>query len=302
MPEFYVENGDLISRGSWESKIASWKSSVAEDLKDHDKAKKVIGQALVDSILERVPEDEKFGVMFSGGVDSSFIAMIAKRTGRDFICYTVGFKDEGTKAPEDSQAAEEGARLLGLALQSKIFTLSESEQLIKKTVQALGPQLANVVNVGVGSVVMGCIDLAKKDNVRYLFSGLGSEELFAGYERHRKAKDRQDECWNGLAGMYRRDLLRDASIAKATGMTFLTPFLDEDVIAQAMRAPAGFKIDGEDSKIILREIAEGEGLPRQIAWRKKRAAQYGSRLDRAIDKLAGKKGFQFKKDYLASLN
>jgi diphthine-ammonia ligase len=68
-----------------------------------------------------------------------------------------------------------------------------------------------------------------------------------------------------------------------------------------MRIPSSLKINEENSKIILRQAAEAEGLPNTIAWRKKRAAQYGSRLDRAIDKLARKNGFSLKKEYLASL-
>jgi asparagine synthetase B (glutamine-hydrolysing) len=61
------------------------------------------------------------------------------------------------------------------------------------------------------------------------------------------------------------------------------------------------KINEEFVKVVLREVSEDLGLSKTIAWRKKRAAQYGSRLDKAIDKLAKREGFEFKKDYLDSL-
>jgi asparagine synthase (glutamine-hydrolysing) len=143
--------------------------------------------------------------------------------------------------------------------------------------------------------------MAKKDRVKFLFSGLGSEELFAGYHRHRLAKDKQGECWQGLLNMYERDLLRDSAVASAARVSLITPFLDERLIATAMRIPAKHKMSDEHSKLILRQAAQDLGLPKEFAWRGKKAAQYGSRLDKAISKLARKKGFKLKKDYLKSL-
>ena len=231
--------------------------------------------------------------------------MLAKKagpSGKYFICYTLGFQDDKSKEPEDIGSAECAAKELGLNIKTSIINLQEAKALIKKTVKVLGPELNNVVNVGVGGVVLGCIEMAKLDGVKHLFSGLGSEELFAGYQRHKLAKNKQEECWQGLLRMYERDLLRDFAIASSQGIIISTPFLDKELIGVAMRIPDKFKIDNDKSKIILREAAEELGLPKEIAWRAKRAAQYGSRLDKAISRLAKKNGFKFKKDYLKSLD
>ena len=59
------------------------------------------------------------------------------------------------------------------------------------------------------------------------------------------------------------------------------------------------KISNNENKIIFREMANDIGLNSSIAFRKKVAAQYGSRVDKAIEKLARKNGFRFKKDWLA---
>ncbi|MBN1792637.1 asparagine synthase C-terminal domain-containing protein [Candidatus Woesearchaeota archaeon] len=300
--ELFLLEGALVDKSEWDTRIAGLKAGLSEDLDLKDDARKAVRDAIVNAVLSRIPEDRPFGVMFSGGVDSSLIAHIAKKSGKEFFCYTVGFKDDETKSPEDLEAAEVAARLMGVNLKSRVFSLDESEALINNTVKILGPELSNVVNVGVGAVVVGCVELAAKDGVKILFSGLGSEEVFAGYERHKKADDRQAECWSGLFNMYERDLLRDAAIAKATGASFMTPFLDPELIKTAMRVPAKHKINDSQAKIILRDAAEEAGLPKEVSQRKKRAAQYGSRLDKAIDKLARKKGFEFKKDYLKSLS
>jgi asparagine synthase (glutamine-hydrolysing) len=301
MEEFYVHDESLISKPGWESKIKHIQSSILEEIDDRTEARRLIVQELQRAVEQRIPGKEKFGIMFSGGVDSSLIALVAKKAGKGFTCCTLGFQDGESKEPEDVEYAIKAADKLGLKLRSRVLSLGEAEALIKKTVKILGPELNNVVNVGVGGVVLGCIEMAKEDGVSCLFSGLGSEELFAGYHRHKLAKDRQAECWQGLLGMYERDLLRDNAIAKATKTTVLTPFLDEQLIAAAMVVPARFKMDDEHSKLILREAAEELGLSPEVAWRGKRAAQYGSRLDKAIAKLAHMSKFKYKKDYLKSL-
>jgi asparagine synthase (glutamine-hydrolysing) len=155
-----------------------------------------------------------------------------------------------------------------------------------------------VVKAGVSSVVIAAKSIAKDD---VFFSGLGSEEIFAGYDRHAKSEDISEECWRGLEGMRARDLVRDASVGKALGITLLTPFLDEEVIVEAMRIPGREKIVGEHKKAVLRQAAEELGLPREIAWRRKQGAQYGSRFDKALDRLAARHGFRYKKEYLESL-
>jgi asparagine synthase (glutamine-hydrolysing) len=62
-----------------------------------------------------------------------------------------------------------------------------------------------------------------------------------------------------------------------------------------------YKMDKNNNKIILREIAEELGLKKEFAWRKKKAAQYGSNFIKGMDKLAKRNGFNYKKDYLGSL-
>ena len=144
------------------------------------------------------------------------------------------------------------------------------------------------------------MEQAKKDKVKYLFSGLGSEEIFAGYQRHELAKNIQEECWNGLTNMYQRDLERDFTISNHFKIKLLAPFLEDKIITLAMNISEKEKLTKENNKLILRKIANELGLSKEIAFRKKRAAQYGSKLDRAILRIGKKYKFKFKKDYLSS--
>ena len=70
------------------------------------------------------------------------------------------------------------------------------------------------------------------------------------------------------------------------GIKVLVPFLDDEVIKAAMGIPGERKLNPEHRKIILREIAEELGLLKEIAWRKKLGAQYGSGFDKVMDKSA----------------
>ncbi len=304
--EFFIEHKELISKQTWEEKINTIKQSITEDLKEHSQAKEELKKAVISAVESRMP-NEPFGILFSGGIDSSLITLIAKQAKKEFICYTIGFQDNNTKEPEDLIEARKAAKKLGIKLKEKIFDLQSTEQLFKRTIKILGSKLnnvvnvVNVVNVGVGSVEQAGIELAKQDGMNILFTGLGSEEIFAGYERHKKSDNKQEECWRGLKMMYERDLLRDSTISTANKIIFSTPFLDQELIKTAMRIPDRYKINHEFTKIIIREVAEELGLLKEIAWRRKRAAQYGSRMNHALTKLTRKAGFEYKKDYLKSL-
>ena len=249
-----------------------------------------------------IPYTTLFRSMFSGGIDSSLIALIAKQEKADFICYAVGLENAA-----DIEAAKKAAKLMKIKLKYKIFSLEEAEKIIKKVTKITGP---DTVKVGVGSVVYAAAMLAKKDKIKYFFSGLGSEEIFAGYERHMKvstksksdfSQDINKECWRGLKHMWQRDLKRDIPLSEKLKFKFLTPFLDDNLITTAMQIPGKRKINTKYKKIILRQVSEELGLPKEIAWRKKKAAQYGSKFDRAIYRLARRNGFKYKKDYLESL-
>lgn len=283
-----IKNNQLVPEHDWISHIESLKVSGLFDKKED--AIKELNTVLTKAVKERIPK-RHFGILFSGGVDSTFIAFLCRKS--DFICYTVGI--EGSK---DIQEAQKVAKELGFRHKFRILNDGEVEEYFKKVIKIIGE--TNVVNAGVGATALAAIELGKKDSINSFFSGLGSEEIFAGYERHSKASDINDECWNGLKGMWKKDLLRDCAVGKHESVELLVPFLDENVIKTAMKVPGEWKISGENKKMILREAAIAAGMPQKIAMRKKVAAQYGSGIDKVMERLAKKKGLS-KTGYLQSL-
>ena len=287
-----VCHGKLINENEWKEYVTSLQTTVGKQDKNALKA------AIVNTVQKRMPK-QKFGIFFSGGVDSSTIAFLCKKLGGDFVCFCVGFQEGNTKEPDDIVWAKEVAEQYQLTLVVKVLNLHEVEKIIQEAVRILGSD--DPVTIGVASVVIAAFMLAEEKKIAIMFSGLGSEEIFAGYERHQKANNINEECWKGLAAMWQRDFLRDYTVGKALGIDLRTPFLDKDVIVEAMKFEGSRKISGGHKKLILREIAHELGLAEKFAFRKKQAAQYGSSFDGAIEKLAKKKGFRYKKEYLRSL-
>jgi asparagine synthase (glutamine-hydrolysing) len=261
---------------------------------------------LVENIILEIARSAKgtVGVLFSGGVDSTIIIHILHKHKIPFIAVTIGFQDNNEqKLPEDILKSRIIAKKYGFSHVEKLFSFDEIQKLFFETVKVLGEDLTNAVNIGVGSVEIAGVKLLKEQDssITTIFGGLGSEELFAGYKRHADSIDKHNECWNGLRNIYERDLLRDFAIKKAFNISFGVPFLDKRLISFSMGIPIDLKINDTSSKIILREAALKLGLDRDYAFRPKKAAQYGSRTDKAISKLAKKAGFSLKKEYLAFL-
>ena len=293
-----VKEGNLVAEEEWINIVESAENDFNSLKTNKERAKRELANAIINSVKKRALQ--KFGILFSGGVDSSLIAFISKQLKFNFTCYTVGIENS-----DDIAWAKKAADEYKLSFKYKTLSLEEFENALKEAIGILND--ADIVKASVGAVLYAAGKLALADGNNVLFGGLGSEEIFAGYKRHEDALQKDNfealhkECWSGIKKMWKRDLTRDFSVAKALGIELRTPFLDKDVIKTAMGIHPMFKIDKENKKIILREAAEFIGLKKEFAWRKKQAAQYGSNFVNGIEKLAKKNGFKYKKDYLQSL-
>ena len=241
---------------------------------------------LKSAVSKRIP-DKKFGILFSGGIDSSLIALLSKNTNKPFTCYTTVLDYPGFKEPEDLLASKKAAKALGLTLKIVKVKLGEIENNLKTIVPLI--EDTNVVKVAVALTFFKACEAAHKDGCKVLLSGLGAEELFAGYQRHKNSLKINEECVSGLLKIYERDLYRDDVISMFHSIELRLPFLDKQLCEFALKIPGTLKINNNQEKYILREAAKQLALPSFIAERKKRAAQYGSNMQKALEKLAKQK-------------
>ncbi len=256
------------------------------------KIKKKVDELLTNSVKKRIP-DKKLALLFSGGVDSTTIGLILQKLGKDFTCYTCVLDSPDLKTPEDLVYAEKVAKEYGFKL--KIIKIKLSE--VKKYLKIIIPLIedSNVVKAGVALTFFAACEQAKKDGCKVILSGLGSEEIFAGYKRHKDSSDVNKECYSGLLKMYERDLYRDDVITMYNSLELRVPFLDKELISYCLRIMPELKLKDGVEKYILRLVASDMGLQKEFAFRKKKAAQYGSNFDKAIGKLAKEK---YKSEYL----
>ncbi|MBN1134183.1 MAG: diphthine--ammonia ligase [Methanosarcinaceae archaeon] len=256
-----------------------------------------VTKLITDSISIRIP-DEPFGVLFSGGVDSSIIAYLCKELGKlqgvDFTCYTAGFK--GSNQSPDIQYAKKVAETLGLTLRIKEINLEEVEEYLSAVIPLI--EDTNVPKVGVALTMYVACLAAKEDNIRVMFSGSGADELFAGYDRHRRSTDINRDCYADILKIYEKNTYRDDVVSMNNNIELRVPYLDKRLVDYCLKIPPRYKIDSEQNKIILRLVGEDIGIPQEFALRRKQAAQYGSRFDRAIAKLAKKARCRTKSEYL----
>ena len=240
---------------------------------------------------------EKTAIAFSGGVDSTFITFLCKTLNKPFHLYSVGLP--GSKDLEQAQLL---AKEYKLPLTFKELNQQDAERIIKEVTKLL--KTNDPIKIGVGSTFYAVLELVKKDKLNQIMTGLGSEEIFAGYQRHKEALKNNkvnEECFSGLKTMYQKDLERDNTIANNFKIKGIAPFLNKEIVSYAMTLDPKLKINSKQNKILVRLMAESLGLKKEYCERKKIAAQYGSRFDNYLGKLAKKSGFKYKKDYLQSL-
>lgn len=251
---------------------------------------------LVDAIEVQTRDLDRFGIMFSGGVDSSFLAKVCQDLERDFICYSFGLENS-----EDIVWAERVADEFSFEL--NIITLDdiyEFEDVLRTLIYVIEDNDVMKLSVAIPFYYVGAT--SKNDGNKVMFSGLGSEELFGGYERHKgdTLEEIHRNCVDGLKSMWLRDLYRDNCTLMYNTQELRVPFLDLNVVNTALSFDPKYRIYQGHKKYVFRKIAEK--YLGSSAWRPKKAAQYGSGVMKVLKKLARKEGFKYVKKYISHLN
>ncbi len=241
---------------------------------------------------------DKMGVLLSGGVDSSAIASILAPYGTKAICVGGG---------RDEKAAERLAKELGIDLITVHIDDDEAEAAIPEIYEAIGMK-DYVWSTPVYLPVITSLSMmfhfafreAKKEGIKHLFAGTGSEELFAGFTDW-TGEDMRKQVMEKTYTINRRDLWRDYALASQFGIDIHYPFLDREFASIALSIPIDLKLRDGVKKYIWRKAAERLGVPQENAWRKNRAAQYGSGADRTLERLVKRAGHRYRMNYLVEL-
>jgi len=263
------------------------------NIKNETEAVRALDSALNKAVAGRAHKDA--AIAFSGGVDCSVIGAMS-----GLPLYTVGMKGS-----YDIRAAKKAASCMGAEKRHVAYEFDEKdvEEALPGVVYAV--ESADPMKVSIALPLFILAREARVSGYKVLLSGQGADELFGGYARYETAGDALAEMLqHDLGCIAEVNLERDDAAAMAHGIELRVPYLDLGVIAVAQRTDPSLKVyfNGKDyiRKYVLRKMSE-KYLPQEVSYAPKKAIQYGTSTQKAIQKLAAKKNFKGINDYLQSL-
>lgn len=224
-------------------------------------------------------------VALSGGVDSALVAAIARRP-----CIAAGTAESG-----DLVMGMGTARDLGLECIPAVVAPGELEGAVAKVIGIVPEKTPLDLSIALSWYFV--TRSARDAGYDRVITGQGADELFGGYRRYLESADIDALLADDFSRLPAQ-VARDQSVAMQNGVLLSYPYLDGRVVSAARALPAREKVAEGVRKRALREVAE-RFLPREVAWREKKAMQYGTGIWRELQRLARRKGFPTVKEYLA---
>ncbi|XP_071715433.1 asparagine synthetase [glutamine-hydrolyzing]-like [Rutidosis leptorrhynchoides] len=242
----------------------------------------VLRRAFENAVIKRLMTDVPFGVLLSGGLDSSLVASItarhlagtkaARQWGALLHSFCVGL--EGSP---DLKAGREVADYLGTVHHEFHFTVQDGIDAIEDVIYHIESYDVTTIRASTPMFLMS--RKIKSLGVKMVISGEGSDEIFGGYLYFHKAPNKEEfhrETCHKIKALHQYDCLRANKSTSAWGLEARVPFLDKDFINVAMSIdPAAKMINMDQKRIekwILRRAFDDEQnpyLPKHILYRQK---------------------------------
>ncbi len=251
-----------------------------ENVKDNISDTSQLKKALEDAVHRQLMSDVPYGVLLSGGLDSSIIAAITKKFAPNRIesgdqqqawyprlhSFAIGL----TGSP-DLEAARKAAAHIGSVHHEIHFTIQEGLDAIRDVIYHL--ETYDVTTIRASTPMYLLARVIKSMGIKMVLSGEGADEIFGGYLYFHKAPTPQafhEETLRKLSKLHLYDCLRANKSLAAWGIEGRVPFLDKEFMDTAMRLNPKDKMagNGKIEKWILRKTFE-DYLPESIAWRQK---------------------------------
>ena len=244
---------------------------------------------LIDALFATVAENlkgiNKIGLAFSGGIDSTLLAMICKNMNIDTTLLTVGFADSN-----DIEFSK--------SISHKINMNHKILEINKDNFTAASKKIRSEISCRNSSHIENCIafsyiaELATKNGMHVVLTANGFDELFCGYNNFRYIFNQGNDIINKTIEskiLNELELINEIKqVADKYHVSILQPFLSDGFISVAMKFPIYNKIVSSDDvlrKHIIRKIALSFGLPSEVIIRRKKAFQYGSLIHKYYKKI-----------------
>lgn len=268
---------------SKEGKMKQWYTrdwTDYEAVKDNPASVTDLHDALEEAVHRQLMSDVPYGVLLSGGLDSSVISAIAKKYAAKRI-ETDGASDAwwpqlhsfaiGLKGAPDLIKAREVAEYIGTVHHEINYTIQEGLDALRDVIYFIETYDVTTVRASTPMYLLGRV--IKSMGIKMVLSGEGADEIFGGYLYFHKAPDAHafhDETVRKLSKLYLYDCLRANKSLSAWGVEGRVPFLDKEFLDVAMRLNPKAKM--APGKVIEKKIvreAFADMLPESVAWRQK---------------------------------
>lgn len=242
----------------------------------------VLRAAFEKAVVKRMMTDVPFGVLLSGGLDSSLVAAVAKRhlsstkAGQQWGPHLHSFC-VGLQGSPDLKAAREVADYLGTRHHEMYFTVQEGIDAINDVIYHI--ETYDVTTIRASTPMFLMSRKIKALGVKMVLSGEGSDEVFGGYLYFHKAPNKEAlhvETCHKLKALHLFDCLRANKSTSAWGLEARVPFLDKEFLDVAMAIDPQEKMvrpaEGRIEKYIMRKAfddPENPYLPKHILYRQK---------------------------------
>lgn len=275
LPGHYLYSNDSVPK-KWYSRDWTEYDAVKENPTSIDDLR----QALEDAVHRQLMSDVPYGVLLSGGLDSSVISAIAKKYAAKRVesdntqeawwpqlhSFAVGLVGS-----PDLAAARKVADYIGTIHHEIHFTVQEGLDAVRDVIYHLETYDVTTVRASTPMYLMARV--IKSMGVKMVLSGEGADELFGGYLYFHKAPNAQafhEETVRKLSKLHLYDCLRANKSLAAWGVEGRVPFLDKEFIDVAMRLNPEDKMakDGKMEKWVIRKAFE-DYLPESVVWRQK---------------------------------
>ncbi len=268
---------------SKEGKMKQWYTrdwTDYEAVKNNPASVTDLHDALEEAVHRQLMSDVPYGVLVSGGLDSSVISAIAKKYAAKRI-ETDGASDAwwpqlhsfaiGLKGAPDLIKAREVAEYIGTVHHEINYTIQEGLDALRDVIYFIETYDVTTVRASTPMYLLGRV--IKSMGIKMVLSGEGADEIFGGYLYFHKAPDAHaihDETVRKLSKLYLYDCLRANKSLSAWGVEGRVPFLDKEFLDVAMRLNPKAKM--APGKVIEKKIvreAFADMLPESVAWRQK---------------------------------
>ena len=251
-----------------------------DNVKDNTTDIQKVKVAFEEAVNRQLMSDVPYGVLLSGGLDSSIVSAIAKKYAARRI-ESGGLKDAwwpqlhsfaiGLKGSPDLAAAQKAADHIGTVHHEVYFTIQEGLDALSDVVYHT--ETYDVTTIRASTPMYLLARVIKSMGIKMVLSGEGSDEIFGGYLYFHKAPDAKafhEETVRKVGKLHLYDCLRANKSLAAWGVEGRVPFLDKEFMDIAMRLNPKDKMSGNGKieKYILRKAFE-DYLPDEIAWRQK---------------------------------